>query len=364
MSGMDLKKANTITLVLMDWYQKNKRVFPFRGTLDPYRVWLSEIMLQQTRTETAGPYYERFLKQFPDVFALAFASQEAVLKAWEGLGYYTRARNLHKTAGIIAEKGGVFPRTAKELQALPGIGPYAAAAIASIAFDEAVPAMDGNLNRVISRLFLMKEDVGSPSGKARLLHLGFALMPKTGAGDMNQALMDLGATICLPGTPDCVACPLRAFCEAFLTDDPATLPVMKAKPQPKPVPMAVVLAHSQGKMLLTKRKEALLNGLYVFLLHEGDDSQEGAKKALEKHQLIANSLIKVGTVRHVFTHRVWQMNIYLAQVTSSKMQKGLVMADEEMLKALPLPTAMGKAREAALQYLNSKEGAADPDPVV
>ena len=203
----DAARPGRITAKLLAWYDVHQRSFAFRGTKAPYRIWLSEMMLQQTRTETVVPYYERFLTLFPDVFALAAAPLEQVLKAWEGLGYYTRARNLHRTANIVAgELDGVFPKTAKELQALPGIGPYAAAAIASIAYDEAIPAMDGNLNRVISRLFLVQEDIGSPAVKRRLQELGQSLMPLTRAGDMNQALMDLGATICLFGIPDCGRC--------------------------------------------------------------------------------------------------------------------------------------------------------------
>ncbi len=352
----DRAKARKITGILMDWYAKNQRSFAFRGTKDPYRVWLSEIMLQQTRTDTAGPYYERFLRQFPDVFALAKAGEDEVLKAWEGLGYYTRARNLHKTAKLIAESGGVFPNTSAALQQLPGVGPYAAAAIASIAFDEPVPAMDGNLNRVISRLFLITEDAGSPKGKSVLRGLGEDLMPETGAGDMNQALMDLGATICLPGTPDCAVCPVSAHCAAYLTDDPSRLPVMKAKPQPKQVPVAVVIAHHAGQVLLTKRKEALLKGLYVFLLNEGDDSEDGALAVLNKHHLTANNLKEVGAARHVFTHRVWQMRVYLADVKPLGKMDSLVPADAQTLSNLPLPTAMSKARQTAMDFLQGIGG--------
>lgn len=354
MSADYTQKSKEITEILLVWYHKNKRVFPFRGTRDPYRVWLSEIMLQQTRTETAGPYYERFLERFPDVFALVRASEEEVLKAWEGLGYYTRARNLHKTAKLVAGMGGIFPDTAEGLQALPGIGPYAAAAVASIAFDEPVPAMDGNLNRVISRLYRVSEDAGSPKGKKILRELGFSLMPQTGAGDMNQALMDLGATICLPGTPECAACPLSALCDANLLDDPVNFPVMKAKPQPKQVPVAVVIAHHGGRVLLQKRREALLRGLYVFVLNEGDDSETGALSALSKLHLTVQNIKLVSSARHVFTHRVWQMRIYLAKVSKPRITDDLVLADEKALSALPLPTAMGKARELAMAFLRGE----------
>lgn len=347
-------QASAITRKLLAWYDVNQRSFVFRGTRDPYRIWLSEMMLQQTRTETVVPYYERFLQLFPDVFALAETPLEQVLKAWEGLGYYTRARNLHKTANIIAfERGGVFPQTAMELQTLPGIGPYAAAAIASIAFDEAIPAMDGNLNRVISRLFLVKEDIGIPAVKRRLRELGQALMPDTRAGDMNQALMDLGATICLPGTPDCSRCPLMEDCRAFKEADPALLPLMQAKKPPIQVPMGVLLLFCGDRVLLIKRKQALLKGLYVFLLHEGADDAQSLTAAAGKTVPDIEGLQEVGSARHVFTHRVWNMRIYAARAGECVPVAGGIWADAAQLDSLPVPVAMKAAQAQALAILKT-----------
>ena len=350
--------ARRIISGLLAWYDNNKRAFPFRGTKDPYRVWLSEIMLQQTRTETVGPYYERFLARFPDVFTLAKAEEQQVLKAWEGLGYYTRAHNLHRAARMVAEEyQGVFPSTSAELRRLPGVGPYAAAAIASIAYDEPVPAMDGNLNRVISRLFLVEEDIGIPSVKRRLHALGLSLMPAVRSGDMNQALMDLGATICLPGTPDCARCPLKGDCKAYREGEPSELPLMQAKKPPVQVEVAVCLLFCQGRVLLVQRKEALLRGLYVFLLHEGD---AGPAAALMSARKVARRQIFVeeaGQARHVFTHRVWNMRIYTARADSCAEVEGCVWADEDMLKSLPLPAAMNAARAIAGRILRGQDSA-------
>ncbi len=339
---------------LLGWYDQNRRVFAFRGTRDPYRVWVSEIMLQQTRTETAEGYYIRFLELFPDVSALARAPEEQVLKAWEGLGYYSRARNLHKAAKIVAERGGVFPHTAAELAALPGIGPYTAAAIASIAFDEPVPAMDGNLSRVLSRLHLVDEDITVPSVRRRLYELGRALMPERRASDVNQALMDLGATICLPGTPDCPACPLRRHCRAFAEGEPEALPLMPQKKPPKEVPLAVVLLRRGGSIFVTRRNEALLKGLYVYLLIENAQSPEDVLKRLKALGVRPAAFKEIGQARHVFTHRVWQMRIYLADVPDGEAPAEGLWVSAEGMDALPFPTAMRAAKALAKEQLQGQ----------
>ena len=340
------------TDTLLAWYDQNQRTFAFRGTKDPYAIWISEIMLQQTRTESAEGYYIRFLNQFPDVFALAQADEQQVLKAWESLGYYTRARNLHKTAKIIAEQDGQFPLTAKELQELPGIGPYTAAALASIAYDEPVPAMDGNLSRVISRLYYIDDDIAIPSVKRRLYELGQQLMPLRRAGDMNQALMDLGATICLPGTPDCSRCPIQSFCLAYQEGEPERLPVLTKKKPPKEIPLSVLLLHSEGRIFVTKRSEALLHGLYVFYLLEHITGENSIRKHLLSHHIIPLTIENLGTARHVFTHRIWQMDIYLVDVSSTVMPSGGEWLNLEELKEPPFPTAMRVPMEMAVRHLS------------
>lgn len=333
-----------MTETLLRWYDENKRTFTFRGNRDPYRVWLSEIMLQQTRTETVEGYYSRFLAAFPDVQALARAQEEAVLKAWEGLGYYSRARNLLRAARIVVrDMDGAFPSTAQGLQQLPGIGPYTAAAVASICFDEPVPAMDGNLNRVISRLYNIEEDITTPTVKRRLYQLALGLMPQGRPGDMNQALMDLGATVCLPGTPDCARCPLQAYCLAFLQGEPERLPVLPRKKPPREVDMAVVMVTCGDRVLVFRRREALLRGLYVFLLLEGE--QEARRPALHLKRLGFQRHVLQGTgkARHVFTHRVWQMTLYRARVSQPLAVPGGEWVPLSALPRLPFPTAMAAA---------------------
>ena len=209
MEAMALRRA------LLSWYDREKRELPWRGTREPYRVWLSEIMLQQTRAEAVAPRYEEFLARFPTVEALAASSEEAVLKAWEGMGYYSRARNLRRAAMEVVRRG-EFPQSAKELQTLPGVGAYTAAAVASIAFHEAAPALDGNQARVLSRLLAFEETLDTPQ---RLRKPAEALIDRERPGDYNQALTDLGSGICTPRAPKCEKCPIKAFCAARAEGD-------------------------------------------------------------------------------------------------------------------------------------------------
>ena len=215
---------------LLDWYRENAAALPWRADGDPYRVWLSEIMLQQTQVTTVIRYYERFLVAFPTVFDLAAAERDTVLKLWEGLGYYSRARNLHRAAQMVAgELGGQFPNTAEKLQDIPGIGRYTAGAIASIAFDEAAPILDGNVIRVFARLFDIDDDVTQTATKNHLWEIAEVLVPAENPGDYNQALMELGRTVCKPRNPLCEECPIRRFCEAYANGVQEQRPVKKKK---------------------------------------------------------------------------------------------------------------------------------------
>ena len=335
-----------VSSLLLAWYDKNGRKLPFRGVQDPYKIWLSEIMLQQTRTETVGAYFNRLIRLFPDVFALANADEEQVLKAWEGLGYYSRARNLHACAQkIVQEFGGEFPTRPEIWLKLPGIGPYTAAAVCSIAFDAPIPAMDGNLTRVFARLYDVRENVCIPSVKRRLNDLAKGCMPPARCGDFNQALMDLGATICRPGTPDCEACPLKSLCIAYQEGSPEELPIMPIKTPPTVVPLNVLLITDGKKIHLVQRKEALLQGLYVFDL-TGD-----APDLFLKKSGIAANVSFLCHARHVFTHRVWEMDLYLAKADAlpHAMENSLYSLDE--MCALPLPCAMKAARQEAIKHL-------------
>ena len=338
--------------LLLDWYDANRRVLPFRGTRDPYAVWISEIMLQQTRTDTVSGYYTRFLNRFPNIAALAQADEQEVLKYWEGLGYYSRARNLHKAAQIMQrEYGGRFPAAYEGIRALPGVGDYTAAAVASIAYRLPYPAIDGNLTRVLARVHGVREDVDRPSVKRLIHELGEREIDRERPGDWNQALMDLGATICVPGTPDCARCPLQAQCDAYAQGDADQLPIRAAARPPVPVDVGVGLVIAEGRVLTIKRDAALLKGLWTFLLCEGDSTPEGMARKLEALGMQANRIIPLGEARHVFTHRIWNMKLYRVDLPAMPGRTAGQWADAQMLTELPLPTAMKAARRAAMEIL-------------
>ena len=251
---------------LLEWYRKSKRSLPWRGHPDPYAVWVSEIMLQQTRVEAVIPYFQRWMERFPTIADLAKAPEREVLSAWEGLGYYARARNLRKAAQAVVEQhGGQLPRTADELRRLPGIGRYTAGAIASIAFDLDEPALDGNIRRVLARVFNVVEPADSPEGTRQLWNLAAKHLPKGEAGDYNQAVMDLGATVCLPANPRCPICPVNRQCAARRLGIQGERPVMKAKKAgPHHVVAAAVIIRG-GRVLLAKRPSSgLLGGMWEF----------------------------------------------------------------------------------------------------
>jgi A/G-specific adenine glycosylase len=251
---------------LLDWFDQLQIHLPWRGSRDPYRIWLSEIMLQQTRIAAVESYYERFLERFPTMEALAAAPLDDVLKAWEGLGYYARARNLHRFAqSIVKEHGGQFPTTAEALQPLPGIGRYTAAALASIAFNQPVAVLDGNVMRVLARLTDFAADITEAGSQQQLWHIAESLLPSERPGDYNQALMDLGRLLCVPRRPNCEACPLQPQCLAFAHRTVAKRPVKKPKAALKPVrAVAAVIRDDQARLLLVRRRaKGLLGGLWA-----------------------------------------------------------------------------------------------------
>ncbi|MBN1776893.1 MAG: A/G-specific adenine glycosylase [Clostridiales bacterium] len=342
---------------LLCWYETAKRDLPWRRTGDPYAVWISEIMLQQTRVEAVIAYYRRFLKAFPTIQALADAPQETVLKAWEGLGYYSRARNMHKAAKMICDSyGGVFPGSYAELRKLPGIGGYTAGAIASIAFGKPVPAVDGNVKRVASRLFGIRENVNRPAVIRVIRGALTGAIPDGQAALFNQALMELGATVCIPHTPHCETCPLAGYCDAYAAGDADSLPVIDRKKPPREVSVAVCLITHHNAVLVFKRRERLLQGLYVFGLAEDITDTAGAQNHLAERGLKTRFIADLGNARHVFTHRVWNMTIYRFELLKSPgaaflRENDALLVEKKQLKALPLPVAMKAAKEAALKIL-------------
>ena len=254
--GVDAVEATAraaVTGALLDWYGKQRRALPWRATRDPYCIWFSEVMLQQTQVATVIGYYERWLRRFPDVAALAAADTEDVLRAWEGLGYYSRARNLQRAAQhVVAAHGGRLPRSVAELLALPGIGRYSAGAIASIAFEADEPAIDGNIVRVLTRLFGLEGDPKRAPLAARLWELAATLLPRGRAGEFNQALMELGATVCTPRTPSCQSCPVRRQCRALAQDRVLEYPQSAPRPAVTAERRALGIVKRLGKVLVVR----------------------------------------------------------------------------------------------------------------
>jgi A/G-specific adenine glycosylase len=292
---------------LLAWYDRHRRDLPWRAPAgqhaDPYRVWLSEIMLQQTTVPTVAPYFARIVTRWPDVLALAAASLDEVLQQWQGLGYYARARNLHACArAVVARHGGVFPEDAAMLRGLPGIGAYTAAAIAAIAFDRREAAIDGNAERVLSRLFAIAAPIAV--AKARLRHLGRSLVPAARPGDFAQALMDLGATICTPRRPRCVLCPWRTACAAAAAGIAEALPARADKPaRPQRYGVAFWLTRSDGAVLLRRRPEqGLLGGMIEFPSTPWRETPWTVAEAVAVAPEAVEWSALPGTVRHGFTH--------------------------------------------------------------
>lgn len=264
---MESQKSNGIAGQLLAWYDNHHRDLPWRQTDDPYHIWVAEVMLQQTRVDTAVPYYRRFLERFPTVHALAKASLDEVLKVWEGMGYYTRARNLHAAAKLVVEElDGEIPKAWGDLIHLPGIGPYTAGAILSIAFGQQVPAVDGNARRVLSRLFAIEAPIDQSHTQRQLRAQAEKLVPAEEPGRFNQALMDLGATICMPQKPACLLCPVNDFCEAYRQGMQDALSVRtKREPTPHYDVTAGVIWDGDGRLLIAQRPpDGLLGGLWEF----------------------------------------------------------------------------------------------------
>ncbi|HSN95442.1 MAG TPA: A/G-specific adenine glycosylase, partial [Anaerolineaceae bacterium] len=252
--------------ILLNWYDQNARVLPWRSRPSPYRTWVSEIMLQQTQVDSVIPYFERFMARFPTLENLAMASQSEVLSLWEGLGYYSRARNLHKAAQMLmSEFDGVIPGTTKELMGLPGIGRYTAGAIASIAFGQSEPALDANIRRVFSRLLALEAPLRSSESERQLWDFAQKACPVKRTGDFNQALMDLGAGICLPSQPLCPRCPIQAACQAFQNGTQNRIPVVPKKPSIPHFIVTAAVIEQNGLVLIQRRpQKGLLAGLWEF----------------------------------------------------------------------------------------------------
>jgi A/G-specific adenine glycosylase len=296
---------------LVAWYRRARRDLPWRRTSDPYAIWLSETMLQQTRVDTVVPYYERFLAQMPTVRSLAEASEDQVLTLWSGLGYYRRARMLHAAARrMVRDHGGRLPEAAEQLRALEGVGRYTAGAVASIAFGQREALVDGKVARVLARLFAVREDVKGGEGSARIWAIAERLVAEVPdpPGEWNQALMELGATVCTPRDPACESCPVAGACEARALGIERRLPVVARKKPPVPVHrVALVLASTSSVLLARRRKDVLFGGLWEPPLVEGDDEPGAPGRALgalaRRLGVDPRTLHAVGAVEHVLSHR-------------------------------------------------------------
>ncbi|MBQ6321366.1 MAG: A/G-specific adenine glycosylase [Lachnospiraceae bacterium] len=304
---------------LLDWYEQNwqQRDLPWRRESTPYHVWISEIMLQQTRAKAVIPYYHRFLERLPDIASLAACPDDDLLKLWEGLGYYSRARNLKKAAQVILDSyNGRMPFSPEELAKLPGIGPYTAGAIASICFGANVPAVDGNVLRVVSRLEAIREDILLPQTKKQITELLLQTMPREKAGAFNQAMMDLGATICLPGSKAlCVACPLQRFCKACQLQLTDQIPLRSGRIQRKTEQKTVLVIRDGVRFLVRKRPEkGLLAGMYELPLITGFVPEKEVLAFAQGLSLYPVRLQELPASKHIFTHLEWHMHGFLLLV--------------------------------------------------
>ena len=329
---------------LLQWYAENKRILPWRMDKEPYHVWVSEIMLQQTRIEAVMHYYARFMEALPDVQSLSSIDDDALLKLWEGLGYYSRARNLKKAAQIIIKDyRGMFPSTFEELRKLPGIGEYTAGAIASICFNEPVPAVDGNVLRVISRITGSCENVLLPVTKKKVTEQLLQIMPDS-PGDFNEALMELGETVCLPNTaPACGECPLSGSCTAYREHLTERLPIRIKKTKRRRENLTVfILTAPDGSIALDKRKDSgLLSGMYQFPNIKGYYSEEELYLTLDNWNLNPVQIEFIRETKHVFTHIDWMMKGFRVQV-NNKPERFIWVSPEELKSDYPLPAAFQK----------------------
>ncbi len=351
---MNIGKPVPVKLSLLDeieepllaWYDRGHRVLPWREDPTPYHVWVSEIMLQQTRVEAVKPYYDRFMSVLPDIRALAHAPEEVLLKLWEGLGYYNRVRNLNKAARLIIEQyGGEMPDTYEELLKLPGIGSYTAGAIASIAYGRKAAAVDGNVLRVLSRLRLDERDIMQQSVKKQVEEELLAAMKGERPGDFNQALMELGATVCLPnGMPKCEKCPWEKLCLAHKEDRMLEFPIKSAKKKRTIEEKTILLIRDENKAALQKRPAGgLLAGMYEFPWLEGKLTEEEVLARLKEVGLSVLHIKPVGESKHIFTHKEWHMNGYAVRVDELSKEKGpsnyLFVERNEAKERYPIPSA-------------------------
>jgi len=311
---------------LLTWFQINQRSLPWRQTRDPYRIWISEVMLQQTQVTTVMPYFENFINQFPDIRVLAAADLQTVLKAWEKLGYYARARNLHRATKIIVEDyQGIIPDNYQQLRQLPGVGEYIAAALLSIAFNQPFAVVDGNVKRVLARLFLIEAPINQSGSKTIFADVAERLLDRHNPGIFNQALMELGATICRPQTPICDRCPLRQFCQAFETNRQSDFPRRLKKQAIPTYQMVAGVVVKAGKMLIVQRPTSgLLGGLWEFPGGPIEANQSGEAACVQNIKLVTNLSVAINayliSIQHAYTHFKIELDVFMGQYLSGRVK--------------------------------------------
>lgn len=341
---------------LLTWYQAKKRELPWRHKPTLYKVWVSEIMLQQTRVETVKPYFKRFMETLPTIHDLANCPDDRLVKLWEGLGYYSRVRNLKKAAIEIEEKG--IPMKYQELLDLPGIGTYTAGAIASIVYQEPVPAVDGNVFRVITRILENPCNISEAATKKQMESLLTPIMPKQNPGDFNQALMELGATICLPnGTPLCDDCPLQTLCKSFKHNTTTIYPVKNKKKDRKVEQRTILILINKNKIALQQRpNQGLLAGLFELPNLEGTWRVKNVDNFLNKQNISTTSIQSVGTAKHIFSHIEWHMQGYMIQVNDCQSDHTFLWVDYKAFQEeYAIPSAYQYYRDQVIQYFERGE---------
>jgi A/G-specific adenine glycosylase len=343
---------------LISWFEAEQRQLPWRENKDPYRVWVSEIMLQQTRVDTVIPYFNAFIEQFPTIQALAEADEEKVLKAWEGLGYYSRVRNLQTAVKEVqSQYGGQVPNSPKEIANLKGVGPYTAGAILSIAFGIPEPAVDGNVMRVLSRILLIREDIAIPKTRKIFESAVRTIISRDNPSFFNQALMELGALICTPTSPACLLCPVQSHCQAFAEGIQNQLPIKTKKKKQRLVTLvAAVLTNQEGKFLIHKRpNDGLLANLWEFPNTEIHLTFKNEKNHLIKYlqeQYAVDTVLdeSIGQIDHVFSHLEWNIHVYKGKITSQVTETSdLKLVSLEELSQYAFPVSYQKMLQ---KYLN------------
>lgn len=337
---------------LLKWFGRYKRDLPWRHTRDPYAIFVSEMMLQQTQVKTVLPYYQRFLKELPDWKSLAKAKEEKVLKLWEGLGYYRRARNLRAAAqAVLKDFGGKLPDTMDLILEIPGVGPYSAGAVLSIAYQKPHPVVDGNVLRVFSRVFLLEGNLKAGPGHQKAWSLAESLLSPKRPGDFNQALMELGATVCFPENPQCLLCPLLSQCQAAQKGLQAEFPQMPKTVETVEIPMAALLIERKGKVLVRKRpqEERWLKGMWEFPSAEGKTFEEALRK-LEKSLKVRAQRKELHEVRHQITHHKIRLRLFpVFGLPKPRKAGNLKWVSSLKLTLLPFASAQGKLRKWVLR---------------